>query len=184
MSTRQEQRDRGAEFAGIIGYFGSPDTLRAAVEQARAEGLSDVTAYLPVPDDSELEAVYPGDSPVRFFGLLGGLTGIGLALLMTIACSWQYPLVVGGKSITSWPPFLVISFELMVLFGTFGSLTGFLLLSRLPHAMPEDGYHPRLAIDTFALFVPCGPTGRYRLEAERILRETGAEEIRSFYRDS
>ncbi|HET6384756.1 MAG TPA: DUF3341 domain-containing protein [Armatimonadota bacterium] len=171
-----------SEYAGIIGYFPSADSLNDAIKKAKAVGLSDVTAYLPLPDDAELEEMDSSQSLVRWFALAGGITGIGLALFMTIATSWQYPLVVGGKSITSWPPFLVICFEMMVLFGTFGALTGFLVLSHLPHVIPEDGYNPRLAIDTYGMFVPCLPTSPYRLEVERVMREAGAEEIRSFYR--
>ena len=169
------------KFRGIVGYFKDVDSLRAAIDGAKAARLEPYTAYLPLPDDTELEAADEGDSPARFFALAGGIFGICLALLMTIACSWQYPLVVGGKSITSWPPFLVISFELMVLFGTFGALTGFLVLSQLPHVIPEPGYRPDVAVDTYALYLPCSESGGYRQAVERVLEDAHAEEIRAMY---
>ncbi len=171
-----------AELVGIIGHFESADALRAAVKQAREAQLDNITAYLPLPDDSELHAVDPADSRVRWFGLAGGLSGIATAVAMTTFCSWNYPLVVGGKDIVTWPPFLVICFELMVLFGTFGALTGFLILARLPHMQPEAGYAPELAVDTFGLFVPCRDRGSYRVMAEGVLRDAGAEAIRNVYR--
>lgn len=171
-----------SRFAGVIGHFGNPDDLKTAIEMAKASNLADSTAYLPLPDKSEIDAIDPGDSPSRWFGLAGGVTGVLLALTMTVSTMWDWPLTVGGKSITSWPPFLVICFEMMVLFGTFGALTGFLFLSHLPHLIPEAGYRPDLAVDTYGLFVPCGPTGLYRSLAEQVLHEAGAEEIREVFR--
>lgn len=171
-----------SEYAGMVAMFQDPESARRAAERAHLEGFADFTLYLPHPDDSAIEAASPGERPVRFVALVGGLTGIGLALTMTILTSWDWPLVVGGKSITSWPPFLVICFEMMVLFGSLAAIAGALGFAHLPHVIPEPGYCPDLAIDTWGLFVPCSPQGLYHERVQKTLRELGATTVRGVYR--
>lgn len=71
-------------------------------------------------------------SPLRFFTLIGALVGLlsGFALTMGTVADW--PLVTGGKPLMSIPAFLVIAFELTILFGAISSFVGFLILARLP----------------------------------------------------
>ncbi len=164
-------------FEGVIGYFETADDLRAAAAKAR-EARFDLDAYLPVGDMTAVEAAAPGESPVRWLALAGGLTGLAAALWMTIWMSWDYPLVTGGKPITSLPPFLVIAFEVMLLFAGAGAFIGLLLLGGLPRLVPTTSYRNAFAVDTFALLIRSLPGARDRERAEEILREAGAYEIR------
>ncbi|NIP15320.1 MAG: DUF3341 domain-containing protein, partial [Pseudomonadales bacterium] len=58
-----------------------------------------------------------GQSPVRIFTLVGGLTGAATGFAFTTWTSVDWPLVTGGKPIVSIPAYVVIAFELTVLFG-------------------------------------------------------------------
>lgn len=169
-------------FEGIVGYFGSADALQHAAHHAREAFFTDVEIYMPVDDKVTVEAALPGESPVRWLALLGGLGGLTLGLGMTVWMSLDYPLVTGGKPVVSLPPFLVIAFELMLLLAALGAIAGFLLLGRLPHLTPSTVYSSDLAVDTFALFIRCPPHGA-PLRAERVLREAGAEEIRTVFQE-
>lgn len=102
---------------------------RLAAEGTAADRIRVFTPFA-VP---EVEAIFPrGRSNVRFFALLGGLTGTLSGFALTILTSLDWPLIVGGKPVVSIPPFIIIAFALTILFGALSTFAGFLLLSRLP----------------------------------------------------
>ena len=102
-------------------------------------------------DDVEVFAPYPvhgmdglfKPSKLKFFTLVGALSGTMTGLALTIYTVLHWPLITSGKPLISLPPFLVIAFELTILFGGVVSFLGFLFLSRLPNPMqiiPEKEY--------------------------------------------
>src|SRR5436305_9806902 len=118
----------------VLGIFAHVDTTVRALEELRAKGYHDLTVYTPVPVH-EIEDVLERDrpvSPVRLFTLLGGLTGTVSGFLLTIWSSMQWGLIVGGKPVASIPPFVVIAFELTILFGGVATLIGLMTLAGLP----------------------------------------------------
>src|SRR5207249_4105853 len=117
----------------VVGVFAHVDTTVRALEELRAKGYHDLEVYSPVPIH-EIGEVLERDRPVsrvRIFTLLGGLTGITAAFIITIWTSLEWGLVTGGKYLKcptpfSWcmpteisgssiPPFIIIAFEMMVL---------------------------------------------------------------------
>ncbi len=93
-----------------------------------------VNVKLPNPDhdlDHELEKYFK-PSKLKFFTLGGGLTGCISGFALTIGTVLAWPLITSGKPLISIPPFIVIAFELTILFGALASLTGFFLLGRFP----------------------------------------------------
>jgi len=67
-------------------------------------------------------------------GIIGGLTGYLMQYWMSAV---DYPLNIGGKPPHSWPAFIVITFEMTILFAGVSAVLGMLALNGLP--MP---YHP------------------------------------------
>ncbi|HEY3412035.1 MAG TPA: DUF3341 domain-containing protein [Armatimonadota bacterium] len=164
-----------SELRGVVGYFDDPDALRAGIDHFNGIRGMRPEVYTPIPDMSAIYALNPSTSGVRWFSLVGGLSGIAAALAMTIWMSWDYPVIVGGKPITSLPPYLVVAFELMVLFGSIASVIGFLFMSRLPDLTPSDAYRPPMGVDRFALYLACSDeTERGRAAGE--LLAAGATE--------
>lgn len=163
----------------VVGVFAHVDTTVRALEDLRARGYHDVTVYTPVPVH-EIEDVLERDRPVsrvRLFTLLGGLTGTCSGFLLTIWSAMQWGLVTGGKPIASIPPFVVIAFEMTILFGGLSTVLGMILLGRLPQLKPSAAYDPSFSRDRFGVAVRCsadrgGPVGE-------ILRSAGAEEVRA-----
>src|SRR5881396_3386432 len=152
----------------IVGVFAHVDTTVRALEELRAKGYHDLTV-----------------SRVRLFTLIGGLTGIVSAFLLTIWTSLVWGLVTGGKYFqfgpggivgSSLPPFVIIAFELMVLFGGIATVIGMVMLGRLPRFRPSASFDPRFTNDRFGIAVHCAP-GRSGSVRE-ILRTAGAEEVR------
>ena len=162
----------------ILGVFAHVDTTVRALEELKAKGYHDLTVYTPVPVH-EIEDVLERDRPVsrvRLFTLLGGLTGTVSGFLLTIWSSMQWGLTTGGKPVVSIPPFVVIAFELTILFGGLATLIGMVVLGRLPRLRPSPTFDPRFTNDRFGVAVHCGP-GRGGSVRE-ILRGAGAEEVR------
>ena len=96
----------------------------------------------------------------------------------------DWPLITGGKALYSIPPFVVIAFELTILFGAIAGMLGFLTLSRLPRlpglARPATtlASDPRFSHDCFGVLIPCDDESQ-REAARAALEAAGAVEIRS-----
>ena len=73
-----------------------------------------------------------GRSSVRFFTALGAVTGLVTGFAFTIGTVMDWPMITGGKPYVSIPAFLVIAYELTILFGVLASFVGFLHLARSP----------------------------------------------------
>jgi hypothetical protein len=107
--------------------------------------------------------------------LIGGIAGVLTGLAITVGTSWEWNLIVGGKPVVSWPPFIIIMFELMVLLGGLAAAASFFLFARLPQFDPIPGYSERFSADRFGIAVACDEADSAKIEA--MMREAGAEEI-------
>ena len=164
--------------ANVLGVFAHVDTTVAAIRQLRARGFGDMTVYSPVPVEEiedEVESVRPL-SKVRLFSLVGALSGFALAVFLTIWTSLKWSLITGGKHPVSIPPFVIIMFELTILFTGLATLLSILVLGRLPRLSPSPTYDPRFTLDRFGVAVACAPGQTDAVQA--VLREAGAEEVR------
>jgi len=162
----------------ILGVFAHVDTIVRALENLRAKGYHDLTVYTPVPVH-EIEDVLERDRPVsrvRLFTLIGGLTGTTSGFLLTIWTAMEWGLVTGGKPVASIPPYVVIAFELTILFGGLATVIGMAILGRLPRVRPSPTYDPRFTNDRFGVAVHCPPDRA--ASVREILRGAGAEEVR------
>lgn len=164
-----------ASLTGLVGSFAHVDSLLQAIEKLRAAGYGELQALSPVPYHAIDEALEKPASPVRIFTLVGCLLGAATGFVLTIATSLSYPLIVGGKPIVSIPPFLVIVFELTILFGGLLTLAGMMLSARLPRVRAGPAYHPRFSEDRFGLWVPCEETDYEKIS--QLLKDAGAEQV-------
>jgi Protein of unknown function (DUF3341) len=163
---------------GVLGVFGHLDSTVAAIQSLKDGGHGDeITVYSPVPRH-ELEAVLKQPtSPVRMWTLIGGITGCGVGAWVTLYMSYDWPVVVGGKPVGSILPYVIIMFEMTVLFGALTTILGLLFNALL--ASRHQGtiaYDPRFTNDKFGIFVRCG--GDQAPAMESLLKGAGAEEVR------
>ncbi len=161
---------------GILASYEYLDSTVDAIEGLKKAGFKDVKAYAPYPDHHIEHALGYDQSPVRVWTLVGGLTGAATGLAFTTWTSMDWPLVVGGKPIVSIPPYIIIVFELMVLFGALSTVIGLFVLSRLPNLKPAVVYDPEFSAGRFGVYVEAG--GDRLEEARRIMNAQEPVELR------
>jgi len=123
---------------GIMAEFDNPTDLLKATEQAYSAGYRKMDAYTPYPIEEIAEALGFHKTRVPLVVLIGGILG-GMSgyLLQYWISAISYPINIGGRPFNSWPAFVIVTFEMTILFGGISAVVGMLALNGLP--MP---YHP------------------------------------------
>ena len=131
---------------GMMSEFDSASDLVAAARRTREEGYHKIDAYSPFPVEGLAEEIGFRKNGVPLVVLIGGLLGCmsGYALQYWISAV-SYPINVGGRPYNSWPAFIVVTFEMTILFAGLAAVLGMLALNGLP--MP---YHPVFNVPRFA----------------------------------
>lgn len=162
---------------GVLGVFAHLDATLEAIKKLRAADHTDFTVYSPIPRHEIEDALGQPVSPVRMFTLIGGIAGCAVGTWITLWMSGDWPIQVGGKPIGSIPPYVVIMFEMTILFGALSTILGILFNSAFAaRRLGTIQYDPRFTNDKFGVFVPAGPDKEASVEA--LLRGAGAEEVR------
>lgn len=131
--------------------FEHPEEFLVQLRQLRAAGHDwrSLEVRLPYHLEEVEEILGVPQSPLRRFAVAGAGSGFLAGLALTIYAATSWPLIVGGKPVVSWPPFLLIAYILTILFGSLAVFTGYLLLARLPGTRParaEDMFENRFVI--------------------------------------
>ena len=159
----------------MVGVFSYPDDLVSALKTAKKEGLKILTAYSPVKYEEISEVLGKRKSPVRYFTLAGGILGILSGFGLGFYTSMQWNLIVSGKPVSPIPPYIIIAFELCILFGVFFNLGAMLLFSRIPWPKLKSYYDPRFSEDRFGAVILCDEPEKEKVR--EILTGAGAEEV-------
>jgi len=159
----------------LVSVFDLPDDAATAIRKLRGRGFEDIESYSPAPFEQIDEAMDPRPSKVRAFTLVGGLTGVFTGFLMQIWMSLEWPIKIAGKAYTSIPPYVIIGFELTILFGGILTLIGLLLVGRLYPRPLDAAYSPRFSAEEFGVVVKVGE--RDVAEVDGLLRSLSAKEV-------
>ena len=131
---------------GLMAEFDSAQALVDAGRKTREAGYKKIDAYSPFPIEGLAEEIgmHFDEIPLTVLigGIIGGCTGYLMQYWMSAV---DYPLNIGGKPPHSWPAFIVITFEMTILFAGISAVLGMLAFNGLP--MP---YHPVFNVPRFA----------------------------------
>jgi hypothetical protein len=161
---------------GMLGVFAEIDSTVGAINELKQQKVGDLTVYTPTPRHELEEAVAPPRSPLRVITLITALSGMVFGYWVAIWASEYWPLVVGGKAISTWLPYTVFGFELFVMIGGLGTVFGMFYLAGIPRLTMTVGYDARFSGAHYGVWCECPP--EKLAEAEAILRRHGAVEVR------
>ena len=162
---------------GVLAVFGELDATVDAIAALKRSGYQDLTVYSPLARHELEQALAQPVSPVRAYTLVGGVSGCAIGAWITLYMSYDWPIQVGGKTIGSIPAYVVIMFEMTVLFGALTTLLGVIFNTLL--AARHRGtiaYDPRFTNDKFGIFVPAETSDAHQVET--LLKGCGADEVR------
>ena len=130
---------------GLMAEFDTPTELVEAAKRSYADGYRKMDTYSPFPIEEASEAIGFHKDRVALIvligGILGGLSGYLLQYWINVI---NYPLNIGGRPYHSWPSFIIVTFEMTILFAGISGVVGMLALNGLP--MP---YHPVFNVPRF-----------------------------------
>jgi hypothetical protein len=132
---------------GVMAEFDTPTDLVRATNAASAQGYHKMDAYSPFPIEALNDALHLHRNKLPLIvligGICGGLTGFLLQWYITV---YNFPTNIGGRPLFSWPMYIVITFELTVLFASISATFGLLALCGFP-----TPYHPVFNVPRFSL---------------------------------
>ncbi|MDP2645212.1 MAG: DUF3341 domain-containing protein [Desulfobacterales bacterium] len=139
----------------VLGLFADQSRALAAINALETLPYRIETVYSPVPSEKILAALQQGKSRVGYFTLAGAIFGFfaGYGLALFTAAQWN--LIVGGKPVFAWAPFLIVAFECTILFAVLGNFMGFLIKTGLPRFRNTLPYDPRCSGYHFGILAAC-----------------------------
>lgn len=130
---------------GLMAEFETPQAVLQAARRAREAGYEKMDAYTPYSVEGLAAELGLPRTRVPFVVFMGGLVGAGIGFFMEFySMAVDYPFNVGGRPPNSWPVFVPIAFEVMVLVASFSALLGMLFLNGLPRP-----HHPVFNVPRF-----------------------------------
>lgn len=136
----------------IVCIFEREQDVVGAAAASRERGLSIEDAYTPYPVHGLAAAI--GLEPSRLPWLcfwLGIVSGAAMLLFQYWASAISWPTNVGGRPWNSFPAFVPVTFELVVLVAGVGTVAAFLVVAGLRPWRSADVPDPRVTDDRFAL---------------------------------
>ena len=144
MTNHRDFGDR-AKLWGLMAEFETPEALIAAVKRVKSEGYSVFDAHSPFHVHGLVDAMGFKDNAMRYVVLVCGIVGACSGYFLQYYTAVQdYPILIGGRPLHSWPSFIPITFECTILFAALGCVLGMLMLNGLP--LP---YHPVFNVPRF-----------------------------------
>ena len=169
----------------VVGLFGDPESALTAAGSIQTADLGTPELMSPVPMEGVEEVLGEKKSVIKRFSLFGAIFGGVSGFLLAAITAVLYAHPTGGRPIITFPPYLIITYELTILFGIVFTVIGFFVSARLPNGLwtawwkqdENRPYVPEAAVDKFAVSVSCANAASVQ-QAESILRTAGAEEVR------
>lgn len=170
-----------ARVYGLLAEFNSPSEILTATRRAYSEGYRKMDAYTPFPVHDLPAALGMRKNAVPFITLLGGILGGGTAfLLQWWINSIAYPINIAGRPMFSWPSFIVVTFEMTILFASLSAFIGSLALNGLPlphHPIFNSQEFAAATRDKFFLCIEATDPRFDRDETERFLQTLNAHVV-------
>ncbi len=167
---------------GVMAAYATADGLLDALRALRNAGYTELDAYTPYEIEEVDEVLELGRSRLPAVALVAGLLGAALGY----GIQWwtsvvDYPIDVGGRPLHAAPAFVMITFELGILFAAGALFVAYFWRSGLPALWSPEFEVPgfeRASVDRFWVAVGRGDPRFDSDHLSRLLEESGAERVR------
>ncbi|MBJ6726099.1 quinol:electron acceptor oxidoreductase subunit ActD [Geomesophilobacter sediminis] len=171
----QEAEVQGTSGARVLAVFSDAGQVLGAVQSALRAGFREIETFSPTKIEKVAELLGHHNSPVRYWTLIGAISGLLGGFWLAVGTALVNSLIVGGKPPASLIPYCVIGFEGTILLGSIFNLVGMLVHARLFSIKVRPEYDRRFSRDRFGLLVGCTVPEVERLKT--LLSENAAEEL-------
>jgi hypothetical protein len=131
---------------GLMAEFLTAEEVLGATRRARQAGYRAMDAYTPYPVDGLATELGMRRTNIPFVVLVGGLVGASVGFFMQYySMAVDYKFNAGGRPYDSWPVFVPIAFEVLILVAAFAAFLGMMFLNGLPRP-----HHPVFNVPQFA----------------------------------
>ena len=160
----------------IQGVFEREEDVLRAAESAKQAGWEIVDIYTPYAVHEAFHVLGLARSRLPRAAFVFGLLGVGVALWFQFWVSaWDWPLNVGGRPWNSWPAFVPVAFEMMVLCAGLGVVLTWLVVCGLFPGKTPNLPTLKVTDDAFVLNVR-GPSLNADVESvQQLFRECHAK---------
>jgi hypothetical protein len=166
---------------GLIASFVTSEALVAATRATTAQGYTHADTHTPYPVGETADALGFPKSEMGTVMFIGGLVGACAGFMMQYwDNAYGYSLNIGGRPYLSWPSFIPITFEMMVLTASLAGLFGLMAICGLPqlnHPLFNNPTFDRFSKDRFILSIEAVDP-KFSLELTKAFLQTlGAETV-------
>lgn len=164
----------------LLAEYADHDGLVRVLRRLRDEGYTHLEVYTPFPSD-EIDELLPGPpTRIGWLVLAGGILGGSGAYFMEWYAARDYAYNVGGRPLHSWPAFIPVTFEAVVLTAALVGFFGLMALTRLPrldHPVFSAPPFRRASQDRFFVAIRTDDPRLTEVGVLKLLRESGAVSI-------
>jgi Protein of unknown function (DUF3341). len=163
----------------ISAYFEDEENLLRAAKDLKEKQVSIQDVLTPFPIHGLDSILGFKRSNIPTVGFISGAIGCILAFgFQAWAFIVDYPLFIGGKPHFAIPSFIPITFELTVLFASFGMVFAFLIRSKLGPGANNPIHDERITDDRFMIIIDLDEDGNQDEMVKEILAKEEAREIK------
>jgi hypothetical protein len=176
--TKIENKLRGPGRKGLAGIWLDEHEFVEAAGKTHQAGYREFEAISPYPLHGIDDAIGLKRSFIPYVAFAAGLFGFLFGVWFTwYVAAHDWPLIIGGKPMWSFPAFIPVIFECTILFAALTSVAAMFILNGLPKVDPHV-IDPDLTSHKFALFVPDDLPGFDYAKLEQHFRSNGAVDVR------
>lgn len=162
----------------VLGVYDDEDVLIDAVKTVRDDGVKIEEVYSPFPVHGLEIALGYKRSWLSVAAFMFGITGTSLALTMMIGMMGvDWPMIIGGKDFVAFPAMIPVTFEMTVLFASFGMVGTFFTISNLkPWSKPKI-FDIRITDDKHIMAIDLDTNDKSEADIKKVLQSSGASEV-------
>jgi hypothetical protein len=148
----------------IMGLFPDEQRTASTIDAMAGYPWKIDQVHTPFPSHKISAALKLKKSPVGWFTLVGGILGFFTGFSLAIYTAIEWKLIVWGKPVIAWFPFVIVGFEFTILFSVFANVLGLVVLGGLPDYQGLNKYDPRCSAQHFGIVVSCDKSEQGKVE--------------------